>query len=118
MVIVQLPDDLYSYLQLVIKRYASGGIEPEEGQALFFLNDFVKKAQHIPDAEVQAAARVHRPTDDLTSGQNSGIPAPTNVDELNAGLRLQEEANEAPVSLRPEPLNDGVRSLKRGDVDH
>lgn len=92
MVIVQLPDDLYPYLQLVIKRYSAGGIDPKEGQALFYLNDFVEKAQHIPDAEVQAAGRTVRPVD-----------APDTI--------------VAPLPP-PEPLNDGVRSLKRGDVDN
>lgn len=103
MVIVQLPDDLYQYLQLVVKRYASGGIEPEEGQALYFLNDFIKKGQHLDDAALRevakgvapdVAAKLARPVDDPTQGVNAAAPA------------------------TPEPLNDGVRSLKRGDVDH
>ncbi len=102
MIVIQLPDDLYPYLQLVVKRYASGGIEPEEGQALYFLNDFIKKAQHLDDAAMRemakggvapdvAARLAQRPVDDITSGINASAP---------------------------EPLNDGVQSLKRGDVDH
>lgn len=103
MIVIQLPDDLYPYLQLVIKRYSSGGIEPEEGQALFFLNDFVKKAQHLDDAAMREMAKGEvapdvatrlaqplKPVDDITQGTNATTPA-------------------------FEPLNDGVRSLKRGD---
>ena len=95
MKIVQLHDNLHEYLQELINRATRAGIvPPEEGLAIFYLDDAVKKAQHIPDAEWQAAARAQRPVDDITSGTNAAAPP------------------------APEPLNDGVRSLQRGDVDH
>jgi len=85
MVVIQLPDDLHEYLQLVIKRYSAGGIDPEEGQALYYLNDFaVKKAQHYTDEQLQAMARTVRQPDPRTGA--------TNADEL-AAIEDREETN-------------------------
>ena len=50
--IIILQDDLYSYLVHVVKAYASSGINPEEGQALYFLNKAVAGGRQVDDKQV------------------------------------------------------------------
>ena len=47
--ILILQDGLYEYLAHVVKAYANGGIDPEEGQALYFLAKAVNGAQKVDE---------------------------------------------------------------------
>ena len=53
--ILVLPDDLFGYLQHVVRSYAAGGIDPDEGLALYHLNQAIKGAQTVDDAQVAKA---------------------------------------------------------------
>lgn len=52
MKVLILQDELFAYLQHVVRAYASGGIDPEEGLALFQLNQSIKSAQSVDDSQV------------------------------------------------------------------
>ena len=54
--IIILQDDLYKYLVHVVQAHAHGGIEPEEGQALYFLNLAVSGAQQVDEKQVAKLA--------------------------------------------------------------
>jgi hypothetical protein len=54
--ILILQDGLYEYLAHVVKAYANGGIDPEEGQALYFLDKAVNGAQKVDEG---SAARIN-----------------------------------------------------------
>ena len=45
--ILLLPDNLYEYLQHVVRTHAVSGIEPEEGLAIYQLNQHVGAAQSV-----------------------------------------------------------------------
>jgi hypothetical protein len=47
-----LQDDLFTYLQHIVRSYAAAGIDPEEGMALFQLNQALKGAQVVDDNQV------------------------------------------------------------------
>lgn len=47
MKVLLLPDNLYDYLQHVVRAHASAGIEPEEGLAIYQLNQHVSQAQTV-----------------------------------------------------------------------
>jgi hypothetical protein len=51
-----LQDDLYGYLQYVVKTYARGGIDPQEGLALYQLDKAVGSARAVDDSEVAKLA--------------------------------------------------------------
>lgn len=52
MKIVVLQDDLFGYLQHVVRTYAGNGVDPEECLALYHLNQAIKGAQVVDDAHV------------------------------------------------------------------
>lgn len=52
MKILTLQDDLFLYLQHVIKAYAGGGIDPEEGLGLYHLSQVLKTARTIDESQV------------------------------------------------------------------
>jgi hypothetical protein len=52
MKIVVLQDDLFGYLQHVVRSYAGNGVDPEEGLALYHLNQAIKGAQVVDDARL------------------------------------------------------------------
>ena len=54
--VIILQDDLYKYLAHVVQAHAHGGIEPEEGQALYFLNRAVNGAQQVDEKQVAKLA--------------------------------------------------------------
>lgn len=56
MKVLILQDELFAYLHHVVRQYAGGGIDPEEGQALFFLNQAIKTAQTVDDKQVAKIA--------------------------------------------------------------
>ena len=56
MKIIIMQDELYLYLKNVVKNYANGGIDPEEGLALYHLNQAVKNAQSVDDTQVAKVA--------------------------------------------------------------
>ena len=45
--ILVLPDNLYEYLQHVVRAHSVAGIEPEEGLAIYQLNQHVTAAQSV-----------------------------------------------------------------------
>ncbi len=64
MKILMLQDDLFSYLQHVVKSYANAGIDPEEGLGLYHLSQAFKNVQTVDENEV---AKVQ-------TGEVSGTP--------------------------------------------
>ncbi len=50
--ILVLQDDLHKYLAFVVESYARRGINPEEGQSLFYLHKAIGAARLIPDNQV------------------------------------------------------------------
>jgi hypothetical protein len=50
--ILVLQDDLHKYLAFVVESYARRGIDPEEGQSLFYLHKAIGAARLIPDDQV------------------------------------------------------------------
>ena len=52
MKVLILQDDMYSYLAYVVQTYARGGIDPEEGLALYQLNQALKSAQTVDESQV------------------------------------------------------------------
>jgi hypothetical protein len=47
MKVLVLPDELYGYLQHVVKSYSGAGIDPTEGQLIFELWTRVNQAQDV-----------------------------------------------------------------------
>lgn len=47
MKVLLLPDNLYEYLNHVIRAHAGAGIDPEEGLAIYQLNQSVGQAQTV-----------------------------------------------------------------------
>jgi hypothetical protein len=47
MKVLVLPDNLYEYLNHVIRAHAGAGIDPEEGLAIYQLNQAVGQAQTV-----------------------------------------------------------------------
>lgn len=68
--ILMLQDDLYGYLQFVVKTYARGGIDPKEGLALYQLDKAVGAARAVDDTQVAKLA-----TDDSGNTKLSVEPA-------------------------------------------
>jgi len=56
MKIVVLQEDLYGYLQYVVKRFANDGIDPAEGLALYHLNQAIAAAKTIEDGQAVPVA--------------------------------------------------------------
>lgn len=52
MKVLVLQDELYEYLQHVVRKYAASGIDPEEGQALYLLHNAVRSAKTVDEAKV------------------------------------------------------------------
>ena len=52
MKVLILQDDMYPYLAYVVQTYARGGIDPDEGLALYQLNQALKSAQTVDDSQV------------------------------------------------------------------
>ena len=52
MKILMLQDDLFTYLQHVVKAYAGSGIDPEEGLGVYHLSQALKNAQVVDENEV------------------------------------------------------------------
>ena len=46
-------DDMFAYLQHVVRSYAAAGIDPEEGLALFQLSQALKGAQTVDDTQLK-----------------------------------------------------------------
>jgi hypothetical protein len=47
MKVLLLPDNLFDYLQHVVRAHAAAGIDPEEGLAIYQLNQHVGQAQTV-----------------------------------------------------------------------
>lgn len=71
MKIVVLQDDLFVYLQHVVRSYAGGGVDPKEGLALYHLDQAIESAQVVDDAKV---AKVVESNDDSTERQPPDPP--------------------------------------------
>ena len=56
MKVLILQDDLYAYLVHTVRAYASGGIDPEEGLALYQLSQALKSAQSVDENQVAKIA--------------------------------------------------------------
>ena len=67
MKIVIIQDDLFGYLQHVVKAYAGSGIDPDEGLAVYQLNQVIKNAQSVDDEGVAK----------IVSGELNGVPVTT-----------------------------------------
>ena len=52
MKILVLQDELFGYLAHVVNSYAANGINPEEGLAVYQLNQAIKGAQSVKDEEL------------------------------------------------------------------
>jgi hypothetical protein len=63
MKVLILPDDLFAYLQHVTRAYAGGGIDPEEGLAIYQLNQALKNVQTVDDAQAKKAGEVEPPAE-------------------------------------------------------
>lgn len=50
MKILMLPDDLFVYLQHVVRAYAGGGIDPDEGLAVYQLGQALKGVQTVDES--------------------------------------------------------------------
>lgn len=56
MKVLILPDDLFVYLQHVHRAYAGGGIDPEEGLAIYQLGQALKNVQTVDESQVAKGA--------------------------------------------------------------
>jgi hypothetical protein len=63
MKVLILSDDLFAYLQHVTRAYAGGGIDPEEGLAIYQLNQALKNVQTVDDAQAKKAGEVEPPAE-------------------------------------------------------
>ena len=63
MKVLILQDDMYSYLAYVVQTYARGGIDPEEGLALYQLNQALKNVQTVDDAQAKKVGEVEPPAE-------------------------------------------------------
>lgn len=52
MKVLLLQDDMFSYLAYVVQTYARGGIDPEEGLAVYQLNQALKNAQTVDESQI------------------------------------------------------------------
>jgi hypothetical protein len=56
MKVLILQDDLFEYLNHIVRSYAAAGIPPEEGLALYHLHVATKTAQTVADTQVAKVA--------------------------------------------------------------
>ena len=52
MKVLMIQDDLFGYLQHVVQAYAGSGINPEEGMAIYMLNQAIKSARNVDEKQV------------------------------------------------------------------
>lgn len=52
MKVLILQDDLFAYLQHVTRAYAGGGIDPDEGLAIYQLNQALKGVQTVDETQI------------------------------------------------------------------
>lgn len=74
--IIIMQDELYLYLKNVVKNYANSGIDPEEGLALYHLNQVVKNAQSVDDSQAAKVAI----SEDESKAMVSVVPAAADTD--------------------------------------
>jgi hypothetical protein len=61
MVVIQLNDNLYEYLQHVVKGYAGAGLNPDECLAMYHVWQAMKAAQRVDEGVLRAATHPTEP---------------------------------------------------------
>ena len=52
MKILVMPDEMYAYLVHVVRTYAGGGIDPDEGLAIYQLSQALKGVQTVDESQL------------------------------------------------------------------
>jgi hypothetical protein len=64
MKVLILQDELFDYIKHIVRTYAAGGINPEEGLAIYNVHQAIKGAQSVDENHVTKVA----------TGEVAGIP--------------------------------------------